>query len=516
MSFLALGWLWLLLPLGSVILYIHNREGFRWTLQRFWLVAAMGFVILALCRPVLPKEPIEVDQVGSDVIVAIDLSYSMQATDVDPSRLEAAKSLLQDLVKHNTKDRFGVIGFTTNAIVLSPMTNDGELLLHLFGGLDEKMIMTKGTLLMGALELSRKMSAAKHPKVLLLTDGGDAQNYAQEAAYAKANSLQVNVVLLGTAYGSTLKHGDGTMLKDEKGGIVVTSLNRAVETIARASGGEVIDGADLGEVQDTLAKQGEEDFRSKTKVIAYDELFYYFIVAALIAFMLAVTTLGKMLQRRIAPFLLLFGISSQAGMLDYYYLDQGDKAYRSETYEQAARFYGNVASSKAQYNAANSLYKAGEYEKALQLYRGIRSWDADFKATLFFNMANCYIRLQEFKKAKKMLRNSLILKDDPAARENLYAISRAEEQDFMLSGRQEGKKREQSGSSQSESKAKKDLKEGGGSNMRVTADASQGASKQGKSVETDPRLGFSKGDAKLSSRQYELINQRSVDEVQPW
>ena len=135
------------------------------------------------------------------------------------------------------------------------------------------------------------------------------------------------------------------------------------------------------------------------------------------------------------------------------------------------------------------------------------------KAGLYFNMANCYIRLKEYAKAREMLIKSLSLKYDREADQNLAFIAGAEEQDHMLTGRQEGKKRAQDSQSDSTPESGK-RKEGGGSNQQSDADSSKGAG--GKKTEGEERLSFSGGKSRLSSRQYELINQRSVHETKPW
>ena len=514
MNWLAPEWLWLLLPLAAAVIYRRRTGPQQWELRRFWLLLSALAVITALCRPVIPQKPVEIDVTGSDIIVAVDLSYSMQATDIAPTRLEAAKQLLKGLVEGNTHDRFGVIGFTTNAIVLSPLTNDSELLLHLFGGLDEKLVMTKGTELMDALKLARKMSRSEHPKLLLLTDGGDALNYNDEAYFAKESGLQVDVVMLASRGGSTLKKSDGSLLKDDAGHIVVSSRNDAVGAISRATDGAVIEGADLGALRELLETQKAKDYRGKTKIMQYQELFYYFTVAAILCFMLGVTTLGARAKRLFAGVLLLTGISGEAGVLNPYHLYSAQKAYGSGAYAEAAAEFGRVDSDAARYNAANSYYKAGKYEEALQLYRAIRTSDPEFKATLYYNIAAALIRLQEFEQARTALHKSLALRYDPDAVENLLAISRAEEQDRMMTGRQEGKKRAEQarGGSAPESGKKK---KAGGSNMDVSAEAG-GGSPGGKKVESDPRLSFSKSEGVTSSRQYELINRRSVHETKPW
>lgn len=297
MSLLYPGWFWLLLPLSALLLFFRNRSD----LQRpdngvLWLSAAMVMVVFALVRPVITQEPVEIEQHGSDIIIAVDLSYSMRATDIKPTRLEAAKTLLSNLVERDTKNRFGVIGFTTNAIVLSPMTDDEALLLHLFSGLDETLVMTKGTALMPALELARRMSKAAQPIVVLLSDGGDDPGYDKEAAFAKENNLHVNVVMLASRFGSTLEDSKGMMIKDEAGNIVVSSRNDAVKAISSASGGAYIDGADLSALQEAIAEESENEYKSKKKIMQHEELFYYFVIAALLFFMFSVTTLGKMIR----------------------------------------------------------------------------------------------------------------------------------------------------------------------------------------------------------------------------
>jgi len=191
-----------------------------------------------------------------------------------------------------------VIAFTTSPIILSPLTRDDELLLHLFSGLDTSMVLTKGTQIAGALKLARKMSRSQHPIVVLLTDGGDALGYETEAAWAKAHGLVVSIVMLGTAVGSTLKNTEGKLLRDEAGGIVVTARNDAVRTLAERTGGQVIEGADAAAVADAISTLSRKDVVSKSKVILYRELFYYPLLLSMIAAMLGMTDLLDRIRRK--------------------------------------------------------------------------------------------------------------------------------------------------------------------------------------------------------------------------
>jgi len=511
MIFLAQPFLWAFVPLLFVMLLGGPKQLLPLLRQHLWLILSILFIIIALARPALEQEPIDVEERGSDVIIALDLSYSMHADDVKPTRLDEAKKVLKGLIESGSKNRYGIIGYTTNAIILSPLSSDRELLLHLFAGLDDDLIMTRGTVLMPALKLARKMSKSKKVIVVLLSDGGDALNYNSEAAFAKENGLIVNVVLLGTHSGSTLKDRNGRIIKDRSGHIVVTSRNDAIEAVAKATGGRVTE--NLSALQSAIASEEQEDFTSNTKLMQYNELFYYFAALALLFAMLAFTFLGKSVSKGLLALLLLAGINVQASVLDGYYFAAAKKDYAKENYLDAAELFSNIDSDTARYNAASSYYKAGKYEKALNLYMGIRSSDPVAKAALYYNMGNCYIRLKEFAKAREMFIKSLSLHYDREADENLAFIARAEEQDHMLTGRQEGKKRAQDAQSESNPEGGK-KKEGGGSNQQSDADPSKGAG--GKKMQGEERISFSGAKSRLSSKQYELINQRSVHETKPW
>ncbi len=503
---LAPQWLWLMVPL----IYIYVKRP-RLTRYDIYMYIAMTLVIVALSRPVYNPHTIEMPVTGSDVIIALDLSYSMQAEDIQPDRLSAAKQLLEDIVRHDLNNRFGVVAFTSNAIILSPLTRDSELLLNLVHRLDERMVVTKGTSLLPALELARKMSHAARPKVLLFTDGGDADSYVDVAAYAQKNNLQVSIVMLATALGATLLQDDGTLLKDASDHIVVSSQNRAVEAISRATGGSYLVQPDADTLMALLASQHREDFKDTTTLMRYGELFYLCIALALLFFMLAHTFLGSRIHTKILALLLLFGVNTDAGVLDAYYLYSAKQAYAHEAYMQAAESFLHVNSDKARYNAAVSHYRAGAYEKALALFESIQSHQSDFKAMLYYNRAVCYIRLQDFAQARENLVKSLTLKFDRQAYENWRHIYSATKEKRLLQSRQHQKHHDAVTTSSPQQRNKQ-----GGSNMNVTASASSGASEQEKKQHSEAIFSLEKKRAKLSSRQYELINERGVHETAPW
>lgn len=217
-------------------------------------------------------------------------------------------------------------------------------------------------------------------------------------------------------------------LKDEEGHIVVSSRNDAINTIAEQSGGKVIAGADADAVREWIERERREDFAGESTITRYSELFYFPLVLGLIAFVLAYTSVGEKVTKTLIPLLALVGISANAGLLDYPYQTLGSYAYSHGNYERSAQWYGRIDSQRGRFNRAASLYKMGKYQEALAIYRTIRSEEPLFKSKVFYNMANCHIRLSEFENARTSLLKSLTLSYTPQADQNLRAIAGAQEQ----------------------------------------------------------------------------------------
>lgn len=473
MSLLYPQYLWLTLLLLPLFIKRDIRE-FRVSVYGYILTSL--FIIVALARPVIEQEPIESKQILSDVIIGVDLSFSMQGSDLKPTRLVFAKEMLKKLVEMQQQSRFGVLGFTTNAIVLSPLTEDKELLLHLFGSLDENYIITQGSSIMSALKLSRKMSNSKTATVVLFSDGADELSYEAESIFAKENSLVVNIFMTASASGSTLRLKSGELLKDELGDIVVSRQNSASKEICDATGGVYT--KDFDDLLEALDAQRSKDKESKTTIMRNLELFYYFVALAIITFLVSVTTL----KRYVVAFFLLFGVHLSAS--------------------QNMEFF----------NKATEFYRSGKYESALQNFEMVKSGDAETKSIIYYNIGNSLVRLQQFEKAREAYIKSLTLMYSKEADENLEFIRDAGEKKEMSTGQQQSKDK----SALAKKEQSKKQKEGGGSNMQVSAAASSGADDEGKKTKSQNRINLDGGKAKLSSRQYELINKRSVDEKRPW
>lgn len=481
MSFLSAEYFWLLLFVLAAFVRRDLREVRLTTLG---YIATFLLLVIALARPVIEQAPIKNEELLGDVVLAVDLSYSMQAQDITPSRLQFAKEVLKEIVLGEERSRFGVLGFTTNAIVLSPLTNDSRLLLHLFGALDEQLIMTKGSTIMSALKLARKMSSAKQVSLVLLSDGGDELSYSQEAQFAKRQGLVVNVLMIASPTGATLRLSNGSWLKDESGALVVSRENRAIKSVSDATGGVYTD--DASAILEAIASQRDAHHKSQTQLMQNMELFYYFVAAAIGVFLVSVTRL----KRWLIALLLLFGVSIEADVLEQF------KEPNAVAFERGV-----------------SLYRAGEYEGALEAFSSVRSSNAALKSVIFYNVGNTLIRLKEFAKARVAFEKSLMLAYSLEADENLAHIKDVAEQKDMSTGQQKAQKKS---ALAKERESSKKQKEGGGSNMKVSASSGSGSQDKGKKMQASMQIDLNSAKAKLSSKQYELINKRRVDEKKPY
>jgi len=482
MTFLNPEYFWL--TLFILALFMKNDMK-ALSVKAYLYIFVFFLLVLALMRPVVEHKPLKSKELVNDVVLGVDLSYSMQATDILPSRLAYAKRHLELLVQREVHTRFGVLGFTTNAIVLSPLTQDSQLLLHLFHALDENLIMTKGSDIFSALKLARKLSKAPYLSVVLFTDGGDKKNYEQELSFALENHLIVNVFMVATLEGSTIHISENELLEDENGDIVVTRENRAIQQLVHATGGVYT--KELSVLTNALEQQRAKEYSVNVIVSQNSELFYYFVAAAVVVLLLATTTL----RRYFLAFLVLFGMNLDANMLS---------------------FMQN--SNRVAFEKGVSFYEEGEYEKALESFSRVKSSKPKVKSLLFYNKANTLIRLKEFAKAKEAYRKSLALYYTKEADENYTYIKNVQEEKSMSTGMQKSKKRSQLAKKHESSQKKR--KEGGSSNMKVSAAASNGSNQGKKSRQDASVVNLNKTEAKLSSRQYELINKRGVNEKQPW
>ena len=265
-------------------------SGFSTKLRRYLLLGALSFGIIALARPVIDNGEITVKQEFVDVVTAFDISQSMLAQDIYPNRLEFSKQKFFELLNYFKKGRFGVIGFSSRAFLVSPLTNDFATLKYLVKNMNLEYISLKGTDLMQPLIVTKEqLKDSKNRALLIFTDGGDSKDFSKEIEYAKKNHIKVFVYAVATPKGDVIKTQNG-ILKDKNGNIVITRLNRAIKQLALKSGGAYMEYSlgkgDMKELANIIKAKFKAKNGGKTVIKDTRELFIYpLAVAVLLLFM---------------------------------------------------------------------------------------------------------------------------------------------------------------------------------------------------------------------------------------
>ena len=249
---------------------------------KFWLmIAALALLIVMLARPQMGTKISQEKRKGIEVIISLDISNSMRAEDVVPSRLDKSKMLVENMVDNFTNDKVGLVVFAGDAFIQLPITSDYVSAKMFLQNTDPSLIATQGTDLAGAIELSSK-SFTQQDKVgraiLIITDGEDHEGGAIEAAEkARKNGIRVFVLGVGSTKGSPVPDGNGGYMKDNSGQEVISALNEEMcKQVAQAGGGAYIhvDNTSLAQRQlnDELTKLQKGDI-SSVVYSEYDEQF---------------------------------------------------------------------------------------------------------------------------------------------------------------------------------------------------------------------------------------------------
>ena len=209
------------------------------------LVFAVALLVITLARPQRGFDLQEVEQHGLDIVVAVDTSKSMLATDIAPNRLTRARLAALELMQKAGTDRMGLVAFAGDAFLECPLTIDNTAFQQCVQALDVNTIPQGGTAI--ATAINTALAAFKednHHKVLVLfTDGEDNDTGALEAAQNAAKAgLKIFTIGIGTAGGDLLRvtdaNGNSDYVRDEQGNVVKSHLNEALlQQIAGATDG---------------------------------------------------------------------------------------------------------------------------------------------------------------------------------------------------------------------------------------------------------------------------------------
>jgi Ca-activated chloride channel homolog len=190
-----------------------------------------SLLLIALLGPSFGNIKKQIKSARKDIYAVVDLSISMNASDIQPSRLKTAKESLKKMVDILDSDRIGLIIFSSSAFVHTPLTQDQNALNLFIETLNTDLIAQSGSNISSGIELALEQhlksdSRNNNKIIVLITDGEDFSDNASEVvSKINENNLHLFLLGIGTGEGSKIPIG-GTFKKDKQGDFVITKLNR--------------------------------------------------------------------------------------------------------------------------------------------------------------------------------------------------------------------------------------------------------------------------------------------------
>ncbi len=466
-------YLLLLIPLLAVIRFITSRRQkkrlrkfgdpkllrelmpdlSRWRPSvKFWLLeGALALLILMLARPQMGTRISHEKRTGIETIICLDISNSMRAEDVTPSRLDRAKMMVENLVDHFTDDKIGLIVFAGDAFVQLPITSDYVSAKMFLSNIDPSMIATQGTDVARAVEMATHSFTQEKgigKAIIVITDGEDHEGGAVEAAEAaKKAGMRVYMLGIGSTKGSPIPiPGTGDYMMDNTGQTVMSALNEDMcKQIAAAGGGAYIHVENNSRAQDLLDEELDKLSKKETQTTIYsdyDEQFQAFAILALLLLIIEVCLLESKnpLMKRFSLFgrksvatlmLAILALGAQA-QTDRQLVRQGNKQFRAGDYAAAEVSYRkalekNDRNAQALYNLGNALLAQNKDSAAVvEFEKSTKVETNDLRKSMaYHNMGVICQRHQMFGDAIEAYKQSLRLNPhDDETRYNLELCKR--------------------------------------------------------------------------------------------
>ena len=387
--------------------HVEDRAVAHRTWRRILLLWGLACLIGALARPQWGADEVEVVQHGTDVVVALDISNSMLAQDVTPSRLVRARAELASFLGSFDRGQVGLVLFAGQAFVQCPLTLDlgaVELFLRMA---DTDMISEQGTALGAALQTSVDMLATgdeagpTRRAVVLVTDGENLEgSWEQAAERCVDENVSVFPIGVGLETGGLVPLGEGQdgYMKDEEGNVVLSRLDsEALQELARMTGGTVfrIGPGSLDQVGLTTALSGlgEHELTSR-HVAAYRERYLWPLAMAFLLFFLRYVLRARRTPPIEVSVMLLFAfcVASPVSAFEFEF-DLLDR-------------YG------AEVNRGVDLYQEGRYDEARDVFESSRALRPD-DPHLAMAVGETLARLERWDEASREFERALSLGGDP-------------------------------------------------------------------------------------------------------
>lgn len=383
----------------------------RWLLAVAWLLGT-----IAMAGPTWTHEPVAAYRAQTARVLVLDVSRSMDATDLAPSRLARAKLKVLDMLQRARGEHTALIAYAEHPYVVAPLTHDARTVANLVPALASDVVPKQGSrpdrALLKAAHLFRQSGLA-NGEIVLVTDGiGDAMLTRDTVRRLAQQRFRVSVLGVGTPDGAPIPLANGSFVKDKSGATVIPHLDqRGLRELAELGGGAfstlTTDDSDIDHLLRTnLFGSGNAQEKDKQNIGRWQDRGIYFVLA-----LLPLAALG--LRRGwLASFALILVIQpgdayalhwdelwsrpEQAGVS---MLDAGQPAeaiehfddpmwrgvalYRAQRYAEAAVEFAKLETPAAHYNRGNALVQLGQLPEALTAYDAALAADPSHVDAIF-------------------------------------------------------------------------------------------------------------------------------------
>lgn len=261
-----------------------KKSGFSKRLRAYILIFSLIFGIISLARPVMQNGEIKIKQSYIDAVIALDISNSMRVDDLFPSRFEFAKNKIYSFLDNAMDKRLGVVGFSNEAFMISPLTSDFSSLKYLISNLNFSNLNLQGTDIYSLLRSVDTIFKDEKNKILVLfSDGGDNEEFSKEIKFAKENKISVFVYLTAT--------NKGGLFKAPNGDVVLLKANQNIKDLALKTGGAYMQNSlnndDMKALNSLISSKFKNNETKDEMIKDQKELFHYPLCLAIVLFFMA-------------------------------------------------------------------------------------------------------------------------------------------------------------------------------------------------------------------------------------
>ena len=366
--------------------------------QLWWLT--LPLLLIGASGPSLERAELPVFEKSDALVIVLDLSRSMWATDTQPSRIRRARQKVMDVLDARTEGVTGMVVFAGDAHVVTPLTDDTRTIENLLSALAPDIMPLQGSNATEAIELAAGLletSGLTNGSVLLITDGLPKFETSRVEGLLGSVGADLGILVMGTDTGAPIPLPDGGFLRDDSDQIVIPAVDRQeIQRIATALGARrtdvSVDNSDIQSLLSGAQSSITSDDSLERKTDTWIDLGYWLAIAAALL-MLPLFRPGA-LSALLVAILMIDAAPSNANTLENFWstadqkgakaLAEGDAAraatlfeapdwrgtahYEAGDFRSSSAEFGKLDSADALYNRGNALALSGDFQGAIDSY----------------------------------------------------------------------------------------------------------------------------------------------------